>query len=469
MKASIINSLRQAVGDDMISTDENLLQERRHDYSVISELDDLQGRPAPRPCCVAQPKKTADVVTIVNTCRENQVPLIPFGLGSGVVSGVIAHPDAVLIDMSQMNKTRKIDSLNLLATFEAGVRGSDAEASLNKQGLMLGHYPQSISVSSVGGWVATRACGQFSTAYGSIENVVFALEVVLPNGEIFETRPTPRAASGPDLKEIFLGSEGTLGIVTAVTFSVRWKPQKQSYTAFYMTDMDKGFELQRNIIQHGWEPPVMRQYDASEVVRLFPDHARGEDCLLIMVHEGPAGKVDAEIAECLEIAKDLGCDPAPEAVVEKWFVDRNHVPTFDEFLSQGVIVDTIEIAATWDKISDIYQTAVASLGEVENIANASAHSSHCYRSGINLYFTFAAIPNDPADMAAAYQDCWRRVIEATLAGGGGISHHHGIGRIRRPWLAEELGQAGVKLLRDIKKTVDPTGMMNPGVLIPGED
>ncbi len=468
MAASIIETLRQAVGNDIISTDEHLLEERRHDYSVISQLDDLQGRAAPRPCCVAQPKQTADVVKIVNVCRESGVPLLPFGLGSGVVNGVMASPDVVLIDMGQMNRIRKIDTHNLLATFEAGFRGSDAETALNKQGLILGHYPQSMSVSSVGGWVATRACGQFSTAYGSIEDMVFGLEVVLPNGDIIETRQTPRAASGPDLKEIFLGSEGTLGIVTAVTFSVRWKPQKQDTTAFYMPDMATGFNLQRNIIQHGWEPPVMRQYDASETLRLFPDHARGEDCLLIMVHEGPAGKVVAEIKECQEIAADLKCDIAPVSVVEKWLEDRNHVPTFEEYLTQGVILDTIEIAATWDRIDDIYKTAVASLNEVENIANASAHSSHCYRSGINLYFTFAAIPSDSKNMSDVYYDCWRRVLEATIAGGGGISHHHGIGRIRRDWMPQELGKTGVALLQKIKKALDPANMMNPGVLLPDE-
>lgn len=466
MSTSLINALKQRLGDTMVVTDVEQLAERRHDCSVISQLDDLQGRPAPNPLCMVQPKTTADVVKTVQLCRTHHTPLVPFGLGSGVVSGVRTNADTVLIDMGQMNRIREIDTRNLLATFEAGVRGADAEAALNKRGLILGHYPQSIDVSSVGGWVATRACGQFSTAYGSIEDVVFGLEVVLPDGTVLQTRQTPRAASGPDLKEIFLGSEGTLGIVTAVTFSVRWKPQKRASTAFYATDMDKGFELQRQIIHHGWLPPVMRQYDASEVQRLFPDHTRDNDALLLMVHEGPSGSVDAEIKECSEIAVDLKCDKAPVAAVDQWFVDRNHVPTFEEFLSQGVIVDTIEIAATWDRIGEIYRSTVESLNEVENIANASAHSSHAYRSGINLYFTFAAIPSDPGTMADVYYDCWRRVMEATLAGGGGISHHHGIGRIRRPWLEKELGETGLRLLRQIKEAVDPLNLMNPGVLLP---
>ncbi len=465
MSKPIVDLLSQAIGNDKVSTEEHVLQERRHDYSYISQLNDFQGRSVPTAACVAMPANTEDVVKVVNACRENNVALIPFGLGSGVVAGVIAHPDAVILDMSSMKRIRKIDTHNLLATFEAGVRGSDAEAALVKQGLMLGHYPQSIDVSSVGGWVATRASGQFSSAYGSIENIVIALEVVLPNGEVLETRLTPRAAAGPNLNEIFLGSEGTLGIVTAVTFSVRWQAEKREYTAFYATDMEKGFELQRNIIQHGWEPPVMRQYDATEVKRLFPDQLRGKDSLLIMVHEGPVGKVAAEIKECHEIAEDIGCDPAPVEAVEKWFVDRNHVSTFEKYLKQGVVVDTIEIAAVWDRIFDVYESVLASLNEVENIVVASAHSSHCYRSGLNLYFTFAVLPSDSEQMANVYRNCWQRVIETTNRCGGGIAHHHGIGRIRRDWMAKEVGETGLKLLKTLKEALDPKGLMNPGVLI----
>lgn len=466
MKKPIIEKLRRQLGRKKVKTDEDTLNERRHDYSVVAQLDDMQGRGAPKPACVVSPAGTQDVVKVVNTCRKTGTVIIPFGLGSGVVCGVKASSNAVLLDMGAMNKIRLIDTHNLIATFEAGVRGADAEAAAAKRGLMLGHYPQSMDVSSVGGWVATRACGQFSSAYGAIENLVLGLEVVLPNGEVLETRLTPRASAGPDLKQIFLGSEGTLGIITAVTFSLHWRPEKQDYSAFYVPTMAKGFETQRHIIQSGWTPPVMRQYDGCEVQRLFPDHARGEDCLILMVHEGPIGKTAAEIAECIEIATDLGCEMASKDVVKKWLAERNHVPTFESFLENGIIVDTVEIAADWQKIAPIYTKAVASLNEVENILNASAHSSHCYRSGINLYFTFAAKPNDPENMAEVYFDCWRRIMEATVDEGGGISHHHGIGRIRRRWMPNEVGKAGVELLKSLKMVLDPDNIMNPGVLIP---
>ncbi|MBT7154364.1 MAG: FAD-binding oxidoreductase [Deltaproteobacteria bacterium] len=465
MTVSIVERLRNKLGPDKIRTDDQLLQERRHDYSIVNQLNDMQGRGAEKPICVALPKNRGDVVDIINLCRESKVAVIPFGLGSGVVAGVVAHADAVLLDLGSMNRIKKIDKHNLMATFEAGVRGSDAEAAVAKEGMTIGHFPQSIDISSVGGWLATRSCGQFSSAYGSVEDIVMGLEVVLPNGEILQTRLTPRSSAGPELKHFFIGSEGTMGIITAVTFSLRWKAEKQDYSAYYAPTMEKGLEFQRYVIQSGWTVPVMRQYDITEVKRLFPDQVRNEDSLIIMVHEGPAGKVAAELKECREIAADLGCDPAPEAAATLWLKDRNHVPSFDEFLKKKLVLDTIEIAATWDKIGPIYRNALASLNEVENILNASAHSSHCYRSGVNLYFTFVALVEDPSKMESVYYDCWRRVMEATVEGGGGISHHHGIGRIRRDWLPSEIGQTGVAVLKNLKTALDPEHIMNPEVLL----
>lgn len=463
---SIVDSLTEKLSSEKVVSSGPLLDERRHDYWVLSHLDDVQERPAPRPACVVQPTSVDDVVAVVNACRESGTPLIPFGLGSGVCGGIVAREDAVLIDMSMMNAVRFIDEHNLLARFDAGKNGGEAERDVSRRGLTIGHWPQSIDVSTVGGWIATRASGQFSTGYGNIEDIVYSVEAVLPDGNVIEAGKAPRASAGPDLRHLLLGSEGTLGVITGVTLSLRRTPEKSTHTAFYAKSMGQGFEAQRAIVQSGWQPVVMRQYDGLETHRQFPDVARGDDTLFFAVHEGPAGKVDAEVEGIRAIAEAAGLEPAPEEVVTGWLKERNHVPTWDSFLNNGVVLDTVEISAPWDKIAGIYDEAVAALKEVPGVLAGTAHSSHVYRTGINLYFTFAARPEDPDDMASTYERCWKCVMDATADGGGGIAHHHGVGRVRSKYLERDLGETGVAALRSVKRALDPTGFMNPGVLLP---
>ena len=466
MGLPITETLSAAIGATKVRRDDATLQERRHDYWVLSHLDDLQGRSAPKPACVVQPESVDDVVAVVNACRDNGVALIPFGLGSGVCGGIVGHPGSVLLDMSTMNRVRYINETNLLASFEAGKNGGEAEKEVAKHGLTIGHWPQSVDVSSVGGWVSTRASGQFSTGYGNIEDVVYSIDAVLPDGEIIHAGKAPRASAGPDLRHILMGAEGTMGVITGVTFALRRAPERCAHTAFYAKTMEAGLEAQRVIVQSGWLPVVMRQYDATETNRNFPDHAHGGDSLIIMIHEGPAAKVEAELAGVRDIAEIMELAPAPEDVVAKWFEGRNHVSSWEFYLEKGIILDTVEVSAPWDKIAGIYREVIQSLQPVKGLLGGSGHSSHVYRTGVNLYFTFAARPENSEDMADVYHDCWRRIVETTAAGGGGISHHHGIGRVRRNYLPRDLGDGGIALLRTLKRSVDPTGFMNPGVLIP---
>ena len=464
MSESVIEQLKTNVAT--VSTNPELLQERRHDYWVRSYLDDTQGRPAPTPLCVVQPTTTDEVVHAVNVCRETNTALIPFGLGSGVCGGVIAQETSVLLDMSTMKQVRSIDKTNLLASFDAGHNGLDAEHAVQNHGLTIGHWPQSVGVSSVGGWIATRASGQFSTGYGNIEDIVYSIEAVLPDGTVVEAGKAPRAAAGPDLRHLLMGSEGTLGVITGVTFSLRKLAQRTRYTAFHIEHFADGIEAQRAWIQNGFTPIAMRQYDEKESKRNFTDIAKEDQGILFAIHEGPEELVEGEVEWITRYMKDKGFDAAPEELVTDWLKNRNHVPTWQSFLNNGIILDTIEISSGWDTIVQIYDDATASLNEVPGIMAATAHSSHVYRSGINLYFTFAARPENRDDMAATYDECWKRVMEATAKHGGGVAHHHGVGRVRKPYLHHDLGEGGLQLLRTVKQGLDPTGFMNPGVLIP---
>jgi alkyldihydroxyacetonephosphate synthase len=360
-----------------------------------------------------------------------------------------------------MARTRAIDETNLLASFGAGKNGLEAEQEVATRGLTIGHWPQSVAISSVGGWIATRASGQFSTAYGNIEDIVHSIEAVLPDGELVVLGRGPRASAGPDLRHIMLGSEGTLGVITGVTFSLRRAPAARAVAAFEAPDMNTGFEFQREVIQSGWRPPVARQYDEREAARL---DARMSCCLVLMVHEGPAALVAAEKAAVCEIAARFGLTTAPPDIVDHWLEHRNTVPSWSAFLERNVIVDTVEVSAGWDAIGAVYDDAVTALKALPGCLNGSAHSSHAYRSGLNLYFSFAIRGEDATTLEASYVAAWTAIMEATDRHGGSLSHHHGIGRVRAPWLERELGASGVALLRKLKTALDPTDMMNPGAL-----
>ncbi len=466
MKPEIIEALRKEIGESKVLTDDHSLDERRFDYWVVSHLRNWRGEELARPGVVVRPESTADVQAIVRVANQTATPLVPFGLGSGVCGGIQPDPSVILIDLSAMNRVREIDEINLLASFDAGKQGLEAEEAVAAHGLTIGHWPQSIAISTVGGWISTRAAGQFSTAYGNIEDIVYSIEVVLPNGDLVQLGKAPRAAAGPDLRHLVLGAEGTMGIVTGVTLALRRQPEERAYSAYYTPSLSAGFEAQRAIVQADWLPPVMRQYDASEVARNFKDHTSEDRGVLLMVHEGPSARVAAEVEAVDAIARRAGLTPAPAEIGPHWMERRNHVPSWIQLFEGKLVADTIEVSAPWTRIDAVYEDAIASLREVEAVVIASAHSSHVYRTGINLYFTFVARHEDSADMEATYLDCWRRVMEATARHGGGVAHHHGAGRLRKAYLVHDLGENGVSLLRRVKAAVDPQGLMNPGNLIP---
>ncbi|MEZ5167725.1 MAG: FAD-linked oxidase C-terminal domain-containing protein [Acidimicrobiales bacterium] len=236
--------------------------------------------------------------------------------------------------------------------------------------------------------------------------------------------------------------------------------------AFHFPDFAAGLEAIRETVRQGWRPPVVRLYDGRESWRHFRDRLPKGDAMLIFLHEGPPGVAPLEADAVAGLCRSHGGTAAASEAVDGWFEHRNTVPDWDELLRQGVVADTIEVATEWSRLPALYRGVIDALEAVPGVVAASAHSSHAYRSGANLYFTVAATPADPADNTTVYDACWAAAMEATASAGAGLAHHHGIGRVRRPWMATELGDGGLELLRWVKAAVDPAGLMNPGVLIP---
>ncbi len=315
--------------------------------------------------------------------------------------------------------------------------------------------------------MATRAAGQFSTRYGNIEDLCLGLEAVLPSGAVVRLEPVvPRASVGPNLRELFLGSEGTLGVITEVTFRVHPLPETRTLASFAFPTMAAALDTVRRVLRVGWRPAVLRAYDQVEAARQFSRWVPADACLLLVVCEGPGALVQAESGACAREAATGGGQAVGSEPVAHWLEARNKVPTWDFFLDREMLADTIEVAATWDRIGTVYDTVVEALSGAPGVVVASGHSSHGYPQGTNIYFTFVMKPEPFTEAEPAYLEAWARALRATLAAGGTISHHHGIGRLRAPWLERELGSA-YPLLRDLKRALDPSGIMNPGALVAG--
>lgn len=457
--------LARLLGEESVRWDEESLVAHRRDTWSLSVLRSMRDQIETAPFAVVSPMSTAEVAAALAFANRNQIPVVPFGAGSGVCGGVLPDRNALVIDLRRMNRILELNETGLYTRVQAGMMGGVFEAELNEKGYTARHFPQSIDLSTVGGWVATRAAGQYSTRYGNVEDILLALEAVLPDGTIVRTKLGPRAATGPDLRHVFLGSEGALGIVTEVTYRVLPVPESTAMLSFLFPSMHDGLEAIRLFMRAGWRPPVVRLYDGTETTRLFPSAANGDNCLLLLLSEGPEAMTRAESEACAAICRANGGSDSGAEPVERWVKERNHVPTFESLYEKGLVVDTIEVAVTWERIDELYSSVIAALQTVPGILAASGHSSHSYAQGTNIYFTFVAYPSDKTQAEATYMSCWEKAMEATLACGGTIAHHHGIGRLRAPWMGREL-HAGLDVLRTLKRALDPNGIMNPGVLLP---
>ena len=352
----------------------------------------------------------------------------------------------------------------MLVTVGAGVTGPDLTEALSAAGVMLGHEPQSLSVSTVGGWIATRACGQLSARYGGIEDLVAGLEAVLPDGRVVRTKTAPRRSTGPDLMGLMMGSEGTLGIVTEATLRVSQDPRTRADLCLRFAHMTDGVKACRALAQSGLAPSVVRLYDTEDAalfLRHHPDETPGP--LLIASFDG------ARAQERRDEAGELcGGERGGDHLVEHWWQHRNDavdefrkVMAGDGLLGPHGIVDTIEVAGTWSVLRELYHSNKDALGAKAQLVGC--HLSHIYPDGACLYFTMGQMAASDDEAREVDRGWWDAAMTATLAAGGTISHHHGIGRARAGWMKEELGE-WYEVLRAIKKVLDPKGIMNPGVM-----
>ncbi len=419
----------------------------------------LQGQVLQRAAVVARPTTTAQVSEVLRICNAARVPVTPAGGRSSVVGGTIPVFGGVLLDLTALAGIVSVDATSGLVEVLAGTFGPDLEEVLREQhGLTIGHFPQSFALATVGGWLGHRGAGQYSTRYGKIEDMVAGLEVVLADGSAVRTGGFPAGAQGPDLTQVFVGSEGTLGVITSVLLKAHPVPSHERRAAYAFDTFEAGLEACRRILRRGATPAVLRLYDAPESQR--GQGADGSYCVLLVLDEGDAGIVDATmqvIADECSTARRLGDD-----LVEKWMHHRNDTSALQGLTRKGFVVDTLEIAAPWAALPTVFDDVRAAMMAVPHARSATCHLSHSYLDGACLYFTFAATP--PADeVESTYVALWDAGSRAVLAAGGNLSHHHGVGLNRARFVAEALGSA-LPVLQGIKDALDPNGILNPGKL-----
>jgi alkyldihydroxyacetonephosphate synthase len=451
------------------------------------------------PAAVVRPESTEEVVALVALARREGLPLVPFGAGSGVCGGIECDPRTIVVDTKRMNAARRLDAGPRLAV-GPGAMGITLEESLERDGFTLGHFPSSILCSTVGGWVATRGAGQCSGRYGKIEDMVASAECVLGTGEVvrFHRRP-----NGLDLLPLVVGSEGALGVLTELELRLHPAPEARAFLAFRLPDMERGTTALRRVYQAGLRPAVARLYDPLDSV-LLGDTSREESrdertsrvrdegfgrvrsalmrgllrvprllelgidaaektlvekSKLLFVFEGRSDEVASDASSAASIVESEGGENLGEGPARAWF-ERRYAVSYKQspVFRAGIWNDTMEVAAPWSKLDAVYRNVRRALS---GHALVMAHMSHAYPDGCSVYFTFLGVSRGP-DPGAEHAAAWSDAIDATLEAGGVLSHHHGVGRLRKEALLRELGLGGSEAFGALKRAWDPSGVMNPG-------
>jgi alkyldihydroxyacetonephosphate synthase len=448
------------------------------------------GEPEGAPDAVLYPTGHDQVRAVLELCARSSLAVVPFGGGTSVVGGVAPlrgeHGGVVALDMGRMGAVLDLDRESSTVTVQAGMRAPALERHLAESGLTLGHFPQSFEYVSLGGCVATRSAGQASTGYGAIEKMVLGLRFAAPAADI-ALPAVPASAAGPGLRQLLVGSEGTLGVISELALRVRPAPRERVYEGVFFEDFAAGVQALRTLSHEHVLPDVARLSDEQETRmslalagsggvkgRLGRAYlgvrGYGGGCLAIFGFEGAPDEVAFRRGRALELARGCGGLRVGRSPGEAWLHGRFSGPYLrDELLTQGVMVETLETATQWSKLRSLHGEVAAAIAAALSACGTQGlvmcHVSHVYETGASLYFTLIARQSEGDELAQ-----WRAVKEAAcgaiLDGGGTITHHHAIGRDHAPWMLREVGSGGVDALRALKSELDPAGIMNPGKLLP---
>jgi alkyldihydroxyacetonephosphate synthase len=440
---------------------------------------------------VVMPGSPEEVAAVLEVCAAEGVAVVPFGGGTSVVGGVEPlrgeHGRVVSLDLGALREV-SVDRRSLTATLGAGLRGPEAEAALARQGLTLGHFPQSFEYATVGGFAATRSAGQASSGYGRFDALVSSVRLLAPAGEI-STLSTPHTAAGPALRELVIGSEGVLGVIPDVTVRVRPAPTVRRYEAWIAESFDAGAEIVRALAQGPGLPQIIRVSDEEETEgtlalngprglsgRLFGGYLelrkRRGGALMIVGFEGDEESTARQRALTVRALRQGGAAYLGQAAGQAWEHGRYQGPYLrDTLMGMGAMVETLETSHTWSRFGELHEAVGTAIRNALAAGGTPGlvfcHLSHAYADGASLYFTFISRARRGSEIEQ-WAKVKRAACEAILAHGGTITHHHAVGRDHAPYMEAEVGATGLNALQAVKEELDPDDIMNPGKLIPGD-
>lgn len=481
LELKIIDQFKNIVGEENIKIDD--YSRASHSYGkYYAELVKLRKFEIPTPPdAVICPRSEAEIIQIIEICNLNKIALTPFGGHSSVTRGVETPNGGVSLDLTKhINKIIEVNEINSTVTVQAGIYGPAFENYLNNYGerYTCGHFPQSFEYSTVGGWVAAKGAGQASTGYGKIDQMVLSLRVITPKG-VIETKTYPASAQGWDIHPLFIGSEGTLGVITQVTMKIRkYKPEKSKHASFIFKDFDSAVLAMRTVMQSGiGVPHLFRISDPEETDIAFKTknfentladkflktlgYKSGNRCLMFVSVDGEKPHVSQVLASIKKIVKNNGAFYIGSSPTKKWLEQRySSAYLRDPLMDLGIMTDTLETAVMWDNLIPLWSAVRTYLKSREKTV-AMVHISHVYENGANLYFTFLS-PMDKGNELSDYELFHKGLVDTIQSNKGSLSHHHGIGRSLAPWMEKELGTNCMDLMQAIKNHLDPNGIMNPG-------
>jgi alkyldihydroxyacetonephosphate synthase len=488
--STVLAALREIVGAEHVRDDhgDRVLHAAGKGYPDLVRM--RKGQPAGAPDAVLYPSTREHLRALLAVCVRDSLAVVPFGGGTSVVGGVEplrgSHRAVVALDMSRLASVIELDERSLLLTAQAGARARELERRLAARGLTLGHFPQSFEYVSLGGCAATRSAGQASSGYGRFERMVHGLRMVTPAGDI-ELQAFPASAAGPGVRELMVGSEGTLGVIDELTLRVRCAPVERTYEGVFFESFDAGTLALREMAQRHCTPEVARLSDEQEtrmsLALAGSGGAKGRlgraylgvrgyrgGCLAILGFEGDPEEVRARRARAHAVVRRCGGLRVGGSPGRAWLASRFSAPYLrDEMLTHGVMVETLETATRWSNLETLHARVCAAIEESLRTLGtpglAMCHVSHLYETGASLYFTFLARQSEAGEL-----EQWRAVKTAAstaiVEGGGTITHHHAVGRDHARWMEREISPEAVRALRALKAELDPAGIMNPGKLLP---